>query len=238
MDTLSGRVVAVYVGAVQGLEARGRVHQTAFVKEPVAGPVRLSALGLEGDQHVYHDHGGVDQALLVYSLDHYTFWRDEHNLDLPAAGAFAENLTVEGLIETEVFIGDTFQIGDVATQVTSPRNPCYLIGVRYDNKKLPAVMQDAGNTGYLLRVISEGEIKGGDRVTLIDRPAETMTVREAGRVLSTDRDDWPTIERLIAIPELADAMRLKLEARLAKRALDSEAIRLYGEGEGEGEPVA
>jgi MOSC domain-containing protein YiiM len=212
------------------------VHQTAFVKTPVAGPVRLSALGLEGDQHIYHDHGGVDQALLAYALDHYPFWRDEHGLGLPEAGAFAENLTVEGLTETDVCIGDTFQIGEVVTQVTSPRNACYKIGVRYDNRKLPVVMQDVGNAGYLLRVLHEGEIETGDTMTLIARPAETMTVWEAGRVLARDRDDWANIEKLIAIPELADAMRDKLEARLAARSIDSEAARLYGEGEGE--PVA
>jgi MOSC domain-containing protein YiiM len=236
MDRIEGRVVAVCVGTVQPLRAGGRAHQTAFVKEPVMGPVAVRGLGLEGDEHIYHDHGGADQALLVYPLDHYAFWRDEFQLDLPGAGAFAENLTVEGLTETAVCIGDTFRIGEVVAQVTSPRTPCYKIGVRYDNKELPVAMQDVGNSGFLMRVIIEGEIEAGETMTLVKRSSITMTIREAGRVVAKDRDDWDAMERLIAIPELAEAMRNKLQIRLANRSVEGEEARLYGEGEGT--PVA
>lgn len=233
MVALSGGVVGVCVGAAKTSEVGGRVHQTAFVKEPVAGRVPLGSLGLEGDQHVYHDHGGVDQALLVYSVDHYRFWREEHHLDLPDVGAFGENLTVEGLTEIDVCIGDKFQIGEAVTQITSPRTPCYKIGVRYDDRQLPVVMQDVGNTGYLLRVLSEGDIEAGDSMTLVDRPTVTMTVWDAGRVVVRDRDDWATIEKLATLPELANGMRHKLEARLLTRSLDSEDARLFGDGEAE-----
>ena len=232
MDTVQGRVVAVCVGTVQPLVASGRVHQTAFVKEPATGPVALGALGLDGDEHIYHAHGGTDQALLVYSLDHYAFWRDEYQLDLPSVGAFAENLTVEGLTETEVCIGDTFRIGEVVAQVTSPRVPCYKIGVRYANRELPVVMQEVGHTGYMLRVITEGAVEAGDDMTLIERPATTMTVAEAGRVVACDRDDWEVIEKLIAVPELAEAMRIELQDRLARQTREDADDRLYGEGEG------
>jgi MOSC domain-containing protein YiiM len=232
MSTLEGRVAAVCVGAVRALTGLGRVHQTAFVKQPVAGPVALTTVGLEGDEHIYHAHGGVDQALLVYSSENYAFWRDDYLLDLPAAGAFGENLTVEGLTESAVCIGDTFHIGEVAVQITSPRAPCYKIGVRYGNRDLPVVMQDAGIPGYLLRVLIEGTVAAGDTMVLVDRPHPTMTVREAARVVTRDRDDWEVVERLVAIPELAAAMRTDLQARVADRVLEPADARLFGEGEG------
>ncbi len=193
----------------------------------------MSPLGLPGDEHVYPAHGGADQALLVYSLDNYGYWRDHHDLDLPPAGAFAENLTVEGLTEHEVCIGDTFAIGGVVAQVTSPRNPCYKIGVHYDDRLVPLVMQDKRSAGYLMRILTEGDLEAGLDMVLVDRPGDTMTVAEAVRVVSRDRDDWATIERLAAIPELADAMRRDLAGRLERRDRGDDAPRLYGEGEGE-----
>lgn len=236
MVKVQGRVAAVCVGGARPLVGLGRSHRSAFVKAPVDGPVAVGALGVAGDEHVYHAHGGPDQALLVYSRDHYAFWRGEHGLDLPEVGAFAENLTVDGLTEAEVCVGDTFTIGSVTAQVTSPRTPCYKIGVRYGDHRIPVVMQEAGNPGYMLRVLTGGEVRAGDLMTLVDRPAVTMTLAEAARVAARDRDDWEAVERLAAVPGLAAAMRAQLLERLAARDRGDDAPRLFGEGEGD--PVA
>lgn len=233
MNTVIGRVLGVCAGPVQSLRAGGRVHQTGFVKAPILGRARVGTLGIEGDEHIYHAHGGPDQALLVYSHDHYSFWRTEHHLDLPDVGAMAENLTVEGLTESQVCIGDTFHIGEVVAQITSPRTPCYKIGLRYGDRDLPVVMQDLSNSGYLMRVITGGTVGAGDSMVLTDRPADTMTVAEAARVVARDRDDWDTIERLAALPGLAEAMRAKLRGLLQGRVVENEDARLFGEGEGD-----
>ena len=229
---IEGRIAAVCIGRVGELVARGRAHTTAFVKSPVDGPVPLGTLGLAGDEHAYHDHGGVDQALLIYSIDNYPFWRRELDLDLPVAGAMAENVTVEGLTEREVFIGDTFDVDGVLVQVTSPRGPCFKLGVRYGERRMARVMQDSCRTGYLMRVLAEGHLVAGQTMRLVDRPANSMTVAEAARVANRDRDDWPVVERLARIPSLADAMRIQLEARLERRDRGDDEARLYGEGEG------
>jgi len=233
----AGTVLGVCIGRVRPLEAGGRIHRTAFVKVPATEPVTLSVLGLEGDEHQYPAHGGPDQALLVYSADHYPRWAEEFGLDLPEAGAFGENLTVVGLTEEEVCIGDTFALGDeVVVQVTSPRSPCYKIGLRYDRRQLPLRMQETSRPGYLMRVLVEGELRTGDRMRLIERPSSALSVAEAARVVNRDRDDWPVVERLAAMPELAEAMRQTLTARLTSRDRDGDEHRLFGQGEGE--PVA
>jgi MOSC domain-containing protein YiiM len=228
-------VLGVCVGRIQPLRSRGRVHQTAFVKEPVEGPVLLGPLGLEGDEHHYPDHGGPDQALLVYSVEHYPFWQREFGLDPAPVGAFGENLTVTGLTEAEVCIGDTFRIGEAVAQVTSPRAPCYKIGARFEQRQLPVRMQETCRTGYLLRVVTGGLLRARDTMQIVSRPADAVTVAEAARVRSRDRDDWEAVARLIARPELAAGMRATLAARLASRDPESDALRLFGEGRGEPE---
>jgi len=225
----SGRVLGVCVGTVQPLPAQGRVHRTGFLKHPADGPVRLGPLGLEGDEHDYPEHGGPDQALLVYSVDHYAFWQREFGISLAPVGAFAENLTVAGLTEAEVCLGDVFGIGDAVVEVTSPRAPCYKIGARYDLRELPVRMQDTLRTGYLLRVIEEGSIRAGDEITLLSRPAGTVTVAEAARVRNRDRDDWEAAARIAALPTLAAGMRATLRARLETRELEPDGPRLFGE---------
>ena len=126
---LVGNVRAVCVGKVGALTLGQRSTKSAFVKTPVDGPLRLGELGFPGDEHVYEDHGGPDMAALVYPFEHYSYWR-EFGLDLAEAGAFGENLTVTGLIEADVHLGDVYEVGPSVVQVTQPRAPCYKIGAR------------------------------------------------------------------------------------------------------------
>lgn len=207
--------------------ASGRTIRTAFLKEPMDGPVRVGRLGVEGDEHVYVKHGGPDMALLVYSHDHYAYWRSV-GLDLPPSGAFGENLTVTGLTEVDVHIGDVFRVGDRAAeesgsgafglvvQVTQPRTPCSTIAARYGMADLAAHVQRTGFTGYLLRVLHEGWVAAGDAVHLVERSPHGITVADAGRVLNVDRNDHAGARRLLEIEALAASVRRTLEDRLAE----------------------
>lgn len=209
-----GRLVAVSAGRAAMLRSGTRESRTAFVKAPIEGRVAVSTLGIGGDEHVYHDHGGPDMALLVYPIEHYAHWRAV-GIDLPDAAAMAENLTVEGWPETDVCVGDTFAIGTAVVQVSQPRSPCSKIGARYGRRDLPVMVQDTGFTGYLLRVLTPGEIGAGDEMVLLERDPHGVTVAEAGRVANVDRNDLDTIRRVLAVEALGSSVRRKLEARLA-----------------------
>ncbi len=231
---LRGTVVAVCVGTAGELVSSGRTIQSAFVKQPVAGSVRVHKLGVEGDEHVYEGHGGSDAAVLVYSRDHYQFWRDR-GIQLPDVSAFAENLTVDGLTEAEVHLGDVFEVGSCVMQVSEPRSPCYKIAARYGRKDISIAVQETGFTGYLMRVLQEGEVVASDEMNLVQRDkSHDCTVAEAGRIVNVDRNDLEGAKRLVSIEALSDSIRHKLTARIARGerlGLDLERLYLSGQFE-------
>src|SRR5262249_36551758 len=122
-------VVSVNVGRVRSLGD----WSSGFVKEPVTGAVRIGPLGLEGDEHADgRNHGGADRAVLMYAERYYDEWREELGFDELPYGGFAENLTVRGLTEDDVAIGDSWRVGSALLQVTCPRAPCAKIARRWD----------------------------------------------------------------------------------------------------------
>lgn len=227
----SGIVRAVCVGRASVLTPEGRRPvRTAFVKSPVEGPVLLGRLGFPGDEHVYADHGGPDMAALVYSHDHYAYWR-ELGLDLPDAGAMGENLTVTGMRETDVHLGDVLVMGGAVVQVCQPRSPCAKLAARYGRRDMAVLLQDSGRTGYLLRVLEEGPVAAGDAIALVERGSD-VSVAEAGRILDVDRADLEGARHVLEVDALGSSTRAVLERRLRstpQTGLDT--ARLFDEPE-------
>lgn len=221
---LEGTVRAVSVGAVGELDPTGRRIRSAFIKRPVAGRVSLGPLGLPGDEHVYEDHGGPDMALLAYPGEHYQYWRDL-GLDLPPAAAMGENLTTEGLLETDIHLGDVFGIGSAVVQACQTRSPCLKLAARFGRKDMAVLVQDTGFTGYLLRVLVPGEIGAGDAMTLLRRdPFHEVSIAEAGRIMNVNRKDLQGAQRLLAIPALGSSTRRMMAARIDKGVADLDGL--------------
>lgn len=226
MKSLQGQVLAICAGRAAQLSMGSRVIGSAFVKTELPGAVHVSTLGIDSDEHVYEDHGGPDMALLVYPIEHYEYWRSL-GIDLPEYGAMAENLTVRGLVETDVMIGDRFRIGTVVAEVSQPRSPCYKIAARFGRKDLPVLVQDTGFTGYLMRVLEPGTISAGDTMELISRTGFNISVAEAGRVVNVDRNDREAIRRALDEGALGASVRRKLEARLSAPNVGIDSDRLF-----------
>ena len=138
----------------------------------IEGPVAFTALGAAGDEQADRvNHGGPDKAILAYSAEHYREWRTE--LDRPELpfGAFGENVTIAGLTEADMCIGDRWWAGDVLFEVSQPRQPCWKLARRWRVKSLPAKVIQTGRTGWYLRVLADGELRAGAELELIDRPS-------------------------------------------------------------------
>ncbi len=130
-------IVSLNVGKPKVMNNNGKEVLSGIYKTPVDKLLYLSKLNFEGDQQadLVH-HGGVDKAICVYPFEHYSYWEKDLNLTLNY-GAFGENLTVKGMTEDRVHIGDIFQLGSAIVQVSQPRQPCFKLAKRYNIKDLP-----------------------------------------------------------------------------------------------------
>ena len=145
--------------------------------------VHVARLNLDGDRQAdLTVHGGPDKAVYVYDLSGYAHWRRELSRELPY-GQFGENLTVEGMPETEVRIGDAYRIGTALLQVSQPRSPCFKLAMKMEMPTFPRMFLAAGRTGFYFRVLEEGEVGAGDAIELVSREAGEITVLEATRQL-------------------------------------------------------
>lgn len=176
---MSAKLLSLQIGSPQKYTDEQGTWKTAFFKEPVTGPIFLGELNLAGDAvfNTKH-HGGPDQAVLFYSADHYPIWQIELGQEFPFGG-FAENLTVSGLDENTVCIGDIFQIGTVKLLVTKPRIPCWKISRRWGIPELTKRVSQTNRTGWYCRVLQEGNIETGLLVDLLEHPNPGQTVAKA-----------------------------------------------------------
>ena len=147
--------------------------QSAFVKHAVAGPVKVTFSGVQGDEQAdLSVHGGPDKAVYGYAAGHYAAWRAEFpgNAALFVPGGVGENLAISGLDESMIHVGDVHAIGTALLQACQPRQPCFKFALRFDNNRLPKAMVRSGRSGWYYRVLQEGIITPGDAVKLHDRP--------------------------------------------------------------------
>ncbi|HYD59641.1 MAG TPA: MOSC domain-containing protein [Noviherbaspirillum sp.] len=174
---------------VQQSERLRRVA-TGIHKKPVQGIVRVGKLGIEGDEQAdLTVHGGLNKAVYAYPSEHYAFWEEQRRTALKREealppGSMGENLTLQGVLESEVWIKDRLRIGSVLFEVTEPRQPCYKFNAKMGFSHAAKMMVQAGNSGFYLRVIEAGELQSGDVVTLIPgtREASVAQVNERRRI--------------------------------------------------------
>ena len=188
-----------------------REFTSAIWKTPVGAPVRVTRLGLVGDTVAdTRVHGGPDQALLMYDGEHYPRWRAEWGVSDLGAGGFGENLTVAGLSEESVCVGDVLEIGGVRLQVTATRQPCATLARRHQRRDLVREVYETGRSGWYLRVLDEGTLDAGAPIKLLARPNPGWTVRAA---LLAYRDRARNRERAMALGRcegLSERWRAKL----------------------------
>lgn len=173
------RIVSINVGQPREVtDAAGNKVLTSIYKSPVDGAVRVRELNIDGDrQSDPVKHGGPLRAVYMYPSEHYAYWRTElPGTDLPW-GALGENLTIEGLLEDDVRIGDRLQVGSAELVVTRPRKPCYKLAIRLGQRDMVARFRASGRSGFYLSVAREGELRAGDAIARLER-GSGPTIRE------------------------------------------------------------
>ena len=209
------KVVAVSVGRPREVEWRGRRVDTSIFKTPVSGRVHVGRLNLEGDEQAdLSVHGGAEKAVYAYPAEHYARWRHE----LPDAelgwAAFGENLTTEGLLETDVRIGDRYRVGTAELVVTQPRMPCFKLAVRFGRADMVKRFQQSGRSGFYCSVAREGEVGAGDAIEQIARDDAGLTVADVVSLYVTDATNQALLARASEHPALPEGWRDYFRKRL------------------------
>ena len=183
---------------------------SAIVKTVRQGAVAVTRLGLEGDEQAdLTVHGGPEKAIYAYAAAHYPKWA----LDFPqlaahfTGGAMGENLTVSGLAEDGICVGDVHQAGSALLQVCQPRQPCFKFALRHDNKHLPKAMVRNGFSGWYYRVLRVGQLAAGDALTLYHRPNPDFRFTRLVEIIYRGKATAEEIRRMAGLEGLASQWR-------------------------------
>lgn len=199
-------------------------------KQAVTRPTLLTSTGLAGDEHGdRRHHGGPDKAVHLYPHDHYATWREEigDQRILRNAGAFGENLSITGLSEADVAVGDRFALGGAIIEVSQGRQPCFRLNLRFERPSMASEMQLSGRTGWYYGVIQQGMVAPSDQLRLLDRLTPSWTIARLHRTFylhPLDREEL----RGVALAHLSEQWRLVAEHRLQRGIVEDWTRRLKG----------
>ncbi len=202
------QVRSVNVGLPRAVAWKGRTVVTGIFKEPVAGRIAVKRLNLEGDRQAdLTVHGGLEKAVYAYPAEYYPFWREQFpEMELPW-GMFGENLTIEGLLDATVHIGDHFQVGSAHLVVTQPRLPCYKLGLKFGRDDILKRFLQSELTGFYFAVLKEGEVAAGDPIRLLYRDEHQVKVTDITRLYRQDKHNLDLLRRAMAVEALPQAWR-------------------------------
>jgi MOSC domain-containing protein YiiM len=178
------KVISVNVGLPKIIEMNGVKVETGIFKDPTSDALMLRRFNFDGDKQAdLHNHGGEFKAVYAYPHEHYPTWQSELKRDDFRFGQFGENLTTEGLLEDEIFVGNVYRFGEALLQITQPRVPCFKLAIRMNNPQMVKLFMKAQRTGYYLRVLEEGLVGAGDKITLEVEDPQRMSIRVINHLL-------------------------------------------------------
>ncbi|MEF8682350.1 UNVERIFIED_CONTAM: MOSC domain-containing protein [Bacillus cereus] len=221
------QLLSLNIGLPKEVTYGGKVVHTGINKKQVKEPVYLSFVKFNGDgQADLIHHGGVDKAVCVYTGDHYPYWEKELNQDL-VYGAFGENITVSGMSEEDVCIGDTFELGQAIVQVTQPRQLCFKLAKKYNIPKLPLYFQETGYTGFYFRVLKEGWVSSVDTLKRLQSDPKGVSVAFANRIMHKEKQNIEGVKRILEVNALSNSWRKSFEKRISGEEINTKE-RLEG----------
>ena len=212
-------LVSLNVGMPRDVGFHGETVHTGAWKDPVDGARMVRRLGVEGDgQGDTYGHGGPNRAVLVYQVESYRYWEEQLQREHLAPGAFAENLTVSGLDDQQVCIGDRYRIGEAEFEVSQPRVTCFRAGLRIGEPQLAALLVAHHRPGFYMRVVTEGRVAAGDEIVRTAEGPGRVSVAAVDALLYLPDRDLDTLRKAVRIPALSPAWQHSLRQLLAGSA--------------------
>lgn len=210
-----GVVVSVNLARMRKVPMGDLLYDTGIWKLPVEHRVAARELGLDGDkQGDLNVHGGLLKAVYAYADEDIRWWEQQLGRKIEP-GSFGENLTLKGVAVTGALIGERWRIGTAELQVTQPRQPCWKLGLRMEDQKLPHRFSEANRPGAYLSVVREGELAKGDTVEVVERPTHPVTIGLLAYLLYTDHRLASLVVEKFDEDLTSDEWRDFLKAKLA-----------------------
>ncbi|TXN34262.1 MOSC domain-containing protein [Flagellimonas hymeniacidonis] len=193
------QIISTNIGNPTPIQWNGQQTTTGIFKFPVNEPLLLEeeavAKDTVSDRKV---HGGVFKACYLFSADHYPYWKERYPALEWNWGMFGENLTVEGLDEAKIRIGNIYKVGSALVQVTQPREPCFKLGIKFGTQEILREFIDHSFPGTYVRILEVGEVNTGDTLELVEESENALTVQQFYKLLFSRTKDIDLVKLAIA----------------------------------------
>ncbi|KJZ78251.1 hypothetical protein HIM_02289 [Hirsutella minnesotensis 3608] len=192
--------------------------ESGIDKKLCSGPMKITKIGLEGDEHDLTFHGGPDKCILGYCSSHYPDWQSSYpdRASRFVPGGFGENFVTSHMNERNVCIGDIVSVGDQCLlQVSLPRQPCFKLNHRFSIKNFAPVTYQTSRTGWYYRVFREGTVNAGDKIRLVERKWPQWTIERVQEYLHRDKDNLDMNKQLADVEALGEESRSQFRKRVA-----------------------
>lgn len=178
------KIISTNIGHPKKVFWKNKEVVTGIFKEPVDYPISLETTDVKGDHVIDRRyHGGEEKACYLYSVLHYSFWKDQYpNLNWQY-GMFGENLTVDNLDETKINIGDIYRVGTAVVQVSQPRQPCFKLGIKFEDQGILKTFIAHPYSGIYVRILTPGTVKNSDKLELLKEDENQLSVSQVFALL-------------------------------------------------------
>lgn len=208
------KVISTNIGQATTVIKNGKSVKTGIYKTHSEDGIALGLTDVVGDAVMDREHhGGVNKACYLYSADHYPFWQEKFPDLHWTYGMFGENLTVEGLDESQINIGDTYEVGTTIIQVSEPRRPCSILGIRFGTQAMVKKFYHAPYPGIYVRVLQEGKIKRGDTLKLIDKEANSISITAVYSLFAMDDKNHKLAQKALTVSSLSEICKKSIVER-------------------------
>ncbi|MGB5434294.1 MAG: MOSC domain-containing protein [Maribacter sp.] len=212
------KIISTNIGNPTMFLWNGKEERTGIYKYPTEKALFLGKTDVENDTVIDRKHhAGVNKACYLFSADQYPFWKSKYPHLEWNWGMFGENLTVKGLEESNLRIGDIYSIGTSLVQVSQPREPCYKLGIRFGTQDIIQQYIDHGHPGTYVRILESGKVKVHDEMVLIDRSENPLTVQQFYKLLYAKEKDVALVNLAIENAALPDYKKERLKKHLKSK---------------------
>lgn len=205
------KIVSTNIAQPRTFIWQGQEITTGIYKKPTDVPIYLGKEDVKGD--IVADrrvHGGEFKACYLFSLNHYPYWQKLYpDLDW-TYGMLGENLTVEGLDEKSIFVGDIFKVGEATVQVTIPREPCFKFAYKFNSDDVLQQFIDHGYPGTYVRVLENGKVKAGDEFQLSEKSKDSISIFDFFKLLFSEEKNKDHITILLNNKNIPERLKKRL----------------------------